>query len=98
MENVWVAVEERAGPDVLRSQGIRSSRDLLGLYHGYPISTRGRGYTNVLPDRIVLYREPILRLCRGRDDVRRKVRAVLIHELAHHFGFTEDDLAAVDDC
>lgn len=97
MDNVYVTVEARAAPAVLRAQGLGRGRDLLGLYQGYPLDRRGHGYTNVLPDRIVLYREPILRLCRDEGQVRARVGAVLRHELAHHFGFSDAQLDDLED-
>jgi predicted Zn-dependent protease with MMP-like domain len=76
MENVAVFVEEdshRGG--------------LLGLYEGIPLTRRDSGYGGmVMPDRITIYRRPILRMCRTEDDVVRQVRVTVVHEVAHHFG------------
>lgn len=82
MDNVVVTVEER-------------SRDphLLGLYEGIPLTERAEyGVGGALPDRITIYREPILRLCRTEADVVRQVRITVVHEVGHHFGIDDDRL------
>jgi len=65
---------------------------LLGLYVGTPLTERGEWYSGVLPDRITVYRLPILRMCRNELDVIDEVRITVIHEVAHHFGIDEDRL------
>ena len=68
------------------------SRPLLGLYEGIPLTERGGWYSGVLPDRITLYRRPILALCRDEDDVREEVLVTVVHEVAHHFGIDDERL------
>lgn len=68
------------------------SEPLLGLYEGTPLTERGSWYAGVLPDRITLYRRPILAECRTRRDVVDEVRVTVIHEVAHHFGIDDDRL------
>ena len=65
---------------------------LLGLYEGTPLTERGEWYSGVLPDRITIYRKPILRMCRDDQDVVDEVRITVIHEIAHHFGIDDDRL------
>jgi predicted Zn-dependent protease with MMP-like domain len=65
---------------------------LFGLYVGTPLTQRGEWYSGVLPDRITVYRLPILRMCRDELDVVDEVRITVIHEVAHHFGIDEDRL------
>ena len=65
--------------------------DLLGLYVGIPITERGAVHDG-LPDRIMVYREPILGICATTSDVIREVQHTVLHELGHHFGLLEDDL------
>ncbi len=62
---------------------------LLGLYEGVPLTDRDGWYSGVLPDRITLYRLPILRLCGTEADVVEQVRITVIHEVGHHFGIGE---------
>jgi len=70
---------------------------LLGLYHGIPLSRRGSGYTNVLPDTITLYRASIVAHA-GPDGerVRAQVARTVAHEVAHHFGISDDRLRDID--
>jgi predicted Zn-dependent protease with MMP-like domain len=65
---------------------------LLGLYEGTPLTERGEWYSGVLPDRITIYRKPILRMCADDQDVVDEVRITVIHEIAHHFGIDDDRL------
>ena len=66
--------------------------DLLGVYDGTPLTERGQGYTMALPDRITIFRNPILAMCSGEDEVVREVRITVVHEIAHHFGIDDDRL------
>lgn len=81
MRNVSVAVED---------EGV--SPNLLGLYQGIPLTRRTTAYAGVLPDRITIYRNPILRVSSTPDDVVSRVRVVVVHEVAHHFGIDDDRL------
>ena len=86
MQNVVVLVEDYPP----------SGRRLLGLYHGVPLTERGQGYAGMLPDTIHIYRVPILRMCRSTDEVVDQVRRTVIHEVAHHFGISDDRLHELD--
>jgi predicted Zn-dependent protease with MMP-like domain len=66
--------------------------DLLGLYEGYALTDRGWSYSGVLPDRITIYRNPILRICDTEDDVVEEVAVTVVHEIAHHFGIDDERL------
>lgn len=93
LDNVVVMVEEEPTDDDLRSVGMdpREEADLFGLYHGVPLPDRGYGY-GALPDRIAIFRGPILRYCRSRREVVREVRQTVMHELGHYFGMEEEDM------
>jgi predicted Zn-dependent protease with MMP-like domain len=67
--------------------------DLLGLYEGTPFGERGVGYHLVTPDRITIYRGPILAACKTRAEVVREVRDTVSHEIGHYFGLGDDELA-----
>lgn len=82
IENVAIIVEDEA-----------VGRQLFGLFEGIPLTKRGpMSYTGVLPDRITLYQGAISRYCDSEDEVRRQVRKTVIHELAHHFGISDERL------
>jgi predicted Zn-dependent protease with MMP-like domain len=93
IENVDIVVETRPSREILKQQGIKPPGTLLGLYQGIPLKNRGVGYANVLPDRITIYQEPVEALCTDENEIKGKVREVFMHELGHHFGMSEEDLA-----
>ena len=83
ISNVAIVVEEEPPP----------GQPLLGLYQGIPLTRRTSGYSGVLPDKITIYRGPLERLY-GTDPetLRRQIRHVVIHEVAHHFGISDERL------
>ena len=87
MSNVEIVVEDEPPP----------SQRLLGLYQGVPLTRRGSYYGGVLPDKITIYRGPLVRLY-GHDaeTLRREVRRVVLHEVAHHFGISDERLIEID--
>ena len=92
MENVGVVVEERPHPELLRSLGMSHGETLLGLYQGVPLTERGDWYNLVVPDKITLYRRPIMAACRNRDEIRQQVKSTVLHEVAHFYGIDDDQL------
>jgi predicted Zn-dependent protease with MMP-like domain len=70
---------------------------LLGLYQGIPLTRRGSGYSGALPDKITIYRRPLERLY-GWDPeaLRAQIRHVVLHEVAHHFGISDERLIEID--
>lgn len=92
MENVEIIVEEFPDHETLEAIGAHSHWDLLGLYVGVPITQRSVFSVNVLPERIYLYRRPILRAAGSAENVVDTIREVFIHEVGHHFGFDDDEL------
>jgi predicted Zn-dependent protease with MMP-like domain len=87
MDNVEVIVEDRAPA---------GQPGLLGLYQGIPLTERGNHYAGVLPDRITLFRENIQRLARDDDELRELVAHTIVHEVAHHFGISDQRLRDID--
>ena len=70
----------------------RLRNHLLGLYDGIPLTERGDTYSGVLPDRILVFRNPLVAACETEDDLLREVRITVVHEIAHHFGIHDDRL------
>lgn len=66
--------------------------DLLGLYEGVPLTERDSQYGVALPDRILIFRRPILAICDSYADVVEEVHITVVHEIAHHFGIDDDRL------
>ena len=92
MDNVEIVVEEWPDQETMRLAGVKHPAELLGFYHGVPLTERGLGYTLVLPDKISIYRRPILMRCRTWEEARATIHRVVRHELAHHFGIDDDRL------
>ncbi len=93
MENVDVVVEDRPSAAQCRELGLRRGETLYGLYEGVPQTNRGWSYGLVAPDKITIFQRPIEDKCRRCGEVEEEVRAVVLHEIAHHFGIDEDRLA-----
>ena len=89
LENVDISVED--WPNRESSDLVEEGKALLGLYTGIPLTER-EGTGNSLPDRIVIYRNPILRSCSSREQAAREIRVTLIHEVGHCLGMSEADL------
>lgn len=93
MENVAILTAPWPTREELRSVGVPPGDTLLGLYQGIPLTERTRGYNLVAPDTITLYQGPIEQEAQGdHDEIRAWVRHVFLHELAHHFGISDDRL------
>jgi len=94
IENVRIIVDDVETPQTRRNVGIRAGSMLLGLYEGVPLNRRGEGYGMypVVPDTITLFQRNIEYVARGEADLRRRVKEVLIHELAHYFGMDEEEI------
>ena len=87
MTNVAVTVEDEPPP----------GQNLLGLYQGVPWGKRGPYYSGALPDKITIYRGPLERMSRGNPErLRQQVRRTVFHEIAHHFGISDERLVEID--
>ncbi len=93
MDNVAVLVAAWPTRDDLRRADVPSGHTLLGLYSGIPLTRRTSGYNLVAPDTITLFQGPIEAMAGGElTRIREQVRHTFIHELAHHFGISDDRL------
>ncbi|MCK5534190.1 metallopeptidase family protein [bacterium] len=92
MENIIIVVEDLPSREVMLQFGVKNPRHLLGLYHGVPLRSRGVRYGNVLPDKISIYKKSIEALCRTEEEISLKVREVVMHEIGHYFGMSEEEL------
>lgn len=95
MRNVEVLVEDFPDQETLRSLDLDSKWALLGLYVGVPLTHQSFFSTNVLPDRIYLFRHPIVLAAGSPGKVPTVIKDVIIHELGHHLGFTDEQLYAM---
>jgi predicted Zn-dependent protease with MMP-like domain len=93
LHNLAVMVEDRP-----RQWSGGSARPglLLGLYHGLPYKDRGATYGSPVPDVIVIYQEPIERISSTEEEVRDRIRQVVLHEVGHYFGLSEEELRDIE--
>jgi predicted Zn-dependent protease with MMP-like domain len=92
MENVDVVIGDWPSPEDLDTAGLSPDDTLFGLYEGVPLTERTTHYGLVLPDKITIYQGPIEACCRSAEEVRAQVRRVVMHELGHHFGISDQRL------
>lgn len=88
LANVVVLV--RARPTA--AQAGKHGRGLLGLYEGVPLLDRGQSYSGAMPDKITLFKDNIEERRPGDGELRGEIRHVVMHEIAHHFGITDEEL------
>lgn len=92
IENVEIVLEEYADAETLRIAGIKYPEELLGFYHGIPLTMRTTNYAMVAPDKISIYRLPIIQYYRTPDAIREGIKHTVRHELAHYFGISDERL------
>lgn len=97
VDEVVIRVEQFAGDETLADLGMKSPFELLGLYRGVSLDQKS---TLDLPqdvDMIFLYRRPLLDYwCETGEELDTLIRHVLVHEIGHHFGYSDDDMEAID--
>ncbi len=94
IDNVQFSVEDYPTRDQLSKIKHASKYSLLGLYEGVPLKFRGPGYgmSAMVPDRITLFQNNIESVSMNETDLKNKIREVLMHEIGHYFGMTEDEI------
>ena len=98
LEGVVVRVEEFADAETLAAVGIDDRWELTGLYHGQPLGEQSIWTSGELPPVISLYRQPLLDEWRATGvTLEDLVTHVIVHEVGHHFGLSDDDMAAIED-
>jgi predicted Zn-dependent protease with MMP-like domain len=96
--DIVLLVEEFADDVTLESFGIADPFELSGIYEGVPLTERSVDQSGTLPERVRLFRRPILdEWASGDDTLEHLVAHVLIHEVGHHFGLSDDDMHELED-
>ena len=96
LENVDVVVVDWPTSRQLSSLKLRSRDQLLGLYEGVPQTKRGRHYGMVVPDKITIFQKPIEAKARSEKEIEMEIERVMRHEIAHHFGSSEETLRRLE--
>lgn len=94
LDNVAIVVGERPSPQQLAQMGMGPHELLFGMYVGVPKTRRGFTYGETVPDKIIIFRQPIERVCHTPAQIREQVRRTVLHEVGHHFGLDEGQLRA----
>ncbi len=93
LHNLEVVIEERPGEELFLEAGLDPEQDTLyGLYQGIPLPDRSSLYPPILPDKITIFSEPLLRDFPDPAELREQIRTTVLHEIAHYFGFDEDEI------
>ena len=96
--DIVLLVEPVADAETARSVGLRNPMQLSGLYQGIPLNQQSISQSGTLPERVTLYSRPIFAEWRAtRFSLEQLVAHIVIHEIGHHFGFSDDDMHALED-
>jgi len=96
MENIAIVVEDEPAPELLDDMEIEPPDTLLGLYEGTPLTERGWGYGNRLPDRVLIFQGPHERESEDEEDLVVCIAETLIHEIGHYFGMSEEQIEDIE--
>jgi predicted Zn-dependent protease with MMP-like domain len=96
LDNVVVTYEDEPTPDQRVKLKLRGDQTLFGLYEGIPLTKRGAGYNLVLPDKITIFKFPILYTSHDEASVYRQVKHTLWHEIAHFYGLDHDKIHEIE--
>jgi predicted Zn-dependent protease with MMP-like domain len=95
MDNVEVLVSGQPTSAQLRKNGLKANQTLLGLYEGVPQTRRTTNYGMVLPDKITIFQKTIEAKCRNEEEILAEIEHVVKHEIAHHFGISDERLREI---
>jgi predicted Zn-dependent protease with MMP-like domain len=95
LDNVEIVIEQWPSWNTMRLARVRSKFELLGFYHGVPLTERTTNYSLVSPDKISIYQKPIEAQCSTPQEVRELAHRVVLHELAHYFGIDDERLREI---
>ena len=98
MRNIALVVEDEPDEALLEEMEIDPPDTLYGLYQGTPLTERGAGFGNALPDVITIFQGPIEDECEGdEDEIRAVIGETLIHEVGHYFGLSEEEIEEIEE-
>ena len=96
LNNVAITYEDEPTPEQRTKLQLRCDQTLFGLYEGIPLTKRNAGYNLVLPDKITIFKMPILRASRDLAALKQQVKHTLWHEIAHYYGLDHDRIHALE--
>ncbi len=92
LENVVIVQADDPTPEQLEKMKVDPHHVLLGLYEGTPLTQRGSGFSGMLPDKITLFKHPILAVVSNDDELREQIKRTLWHEIAHYYGLNHSHI------
>jgi predicted Zn-dependent protease with MMP-like domain len=95
LDNVVVTIEDEPSLEQRTKLHLRPWTNLLGLYEWVSLQGRASTYAPILPDKITIFKLPILAISKEPDDIKRQVRSTVLHEIAHHFGFSDEEIRKI---
>lgn len=96
MQNVSIVVSDEPTPEQRVRLKLNRHESLYGLYEGIPLTQRGSGYSGVLPDKITIFRIPMLYSCSTLAELKEQIKRTVWHEVAHHYGLDHDRIDALE--
>lgn len=96
LDNIVVTYDDNPTPEQALKLRLRGDQLLLGLYEGIPMTQRGAGYNLVLPDKITLFKFPILAVSRDEAGFYKQIKHTLWHEIAHFYGLDHDRIHEIE--
>lgn len=96
LSNVLITYEDVPSSQQREKLKLRGNETLFGLYEGIPLPARGNGYNMVLPDRITIFKNPMLRISPDIEALKTQVKHTLWHEIAHYFGLDHDRIHEIE--
>ena len=96
MQNVVIVYADEPSQAQRKTARLKDNQTLFGLYEGIPLPKRGAGYNLVLPDKITIFKKPLIFASRDINDLKARVRHTLWHEIAHHFGLEHQHIYKLD--
>lgn len=96
LNNVLITYEDDPSPAQRQKLQLRCNQTLFGLYEGIPLTARGAGYNMVLPDKITIFKNPMLYATQDPAQLKAQVKHTLWHEIAHYFGLNHDRIHEIE--
>lgn len=95
LDNVVISVKRRPSLELLAELGMQPDEPLFGVYLGVPLTERSAGEPPLYPDAIHIFQEPLEAYCTTREQLIEEVELTVVHEIAHFFGFSDEELEAL---
>lgn len=97
LNNVAIVYADEPTSEQRTQMKLRHNQTLFGLYEGIPQPARGAGYNLVLPDKITIFKQPLVHASHDMEDLKANIKHTLWHEIAHHFGLDHDRIYELED-